>query len=132
MPHRLGKLMALPRTPLAHLPTPVEAMENLSAHAGDVHLYVKIWHGAGILVQVLQGQVAAIRIALQQALPFQVAGHAVGDRVQEDLQLFGSGRRNLSKAQFPFVRLDVNTIQKEHMKMDRAAFGLRFSADPNR
>jgi hypothetical protein len=39
----------------------------------------------------------------------------VGDSVQEDLQLFGSGRRDLSKAQFPFVRLDVNTIQEEHV-----------------
>ena len=41
MPHRLGKLMALPRVDLAHTPTPIEELKNLSAHVGDVNLYVK-------------------------------------------------------------------------------------------
>ncbi len=41
MSELVDKLMALPRLELAHTPTPIEAMNRLSAHIGDVHLSVK-------------------------------------------------------------------------------------------
>jgi D-cysteine desulfhydrase/L-cysteate sulfo-lyase len=41
MTHKLGKLMTLPRVDLAHKPTPLEAMTNMSAQAGESQLYVK-------------------------------------------------------------------------------------------
>lgn len=37
----LLRLQAFPRCPLAHLPTPLEAMERLSTHLGGVSLFVK-------------------------------------------------------------------------------------------
>ena len=56
----------------------------------------------------LQRQVAVLDITLQQPSLLQVAGHAVSNTVQEDLQLFCSGRCNLSEAQLPIVRLDID------------------------
>ena len=41
MPDNLGRLDSLPRTELAHVPTPVEHMKNLSIHCGAGDLYVK-------------------------------------------------------------------------------------------
>ncbi len=41
MLNKLGRLMSLPRVDLAHKPTPLEAMTNMSAHFGDIQLYVK-------------------------------------------------------------------------------------------
>ena len=41
MTHRLGRLMQFPRAELAHKPTPVDEMKNLSAFVGDTKLYVK-------------------------------------------------------------------------------------------
>ena len=37
----LGKLQQFSRVPLAHTPTPIEAMPNLSAHLGGATLYIK-------------------------------------------------------------------------------------------
>lgn len=42
------KLDSLPRQPLAHLPTPLEAMPNLSSRYGDVQLLVKRDDNTGI------------------------------------------------------------------------------------
>ena len=75
----------------------------------------------GVRSEIFQCQVAVLDIALQQALSypkhwlrsrgklFQVAGYAVSDTLQEDLQILTGGWCDLTKAQFPFVRLDVNT-----------------------
>ena len=41
MDERLGRLMTLPRVALAHTPTPLEAMPNLSAHVAGSELFVK-------------------------------------------------------------------------------------------
>lgn len=41
MTHRLGRLMQFPRAELAHKPTPVDEMKNLSAFVGNTKLYVK-------------------------------------------------------------------------------------------
>ena len=41
MADKLGRLMTLPRVDLAHKPTPLEAMTNMSAQAGESQLYVK-------------------------------------------------------------------------------------------
>ena len=69
---------------------------------------IQIRHGVGVLFETLQRQVAVLDITLQQPSLLQVAGHAVGNTVQEDLQLFCSGRCNLSEAQLPIVRLDID------------------------
>jgi hypothetical protein len=36
-------------------------------------------HGAGIPIEAFQVHVAVLRLAAQQALPLQTAGHAIGD-----------------------------------------------------
>ena len=41
MTHNLGKLMQFPRVELAHKPTPIDQMKNLSIVAGNTKLYVK-------------------------------------------------------------------------------------------
>jgi len=41
MPENLGRLAAMPRVELAHKPTPIEQMHNLSAHCGGADLYIK-------------------------------------------------------------------------------------------
>jgi len=41
MANRLDKLMTLPRIDLVHKPTPLESMVNMSAHVGEIQLYVK-------------------------------------------------------------------------------------------
>lgn len=41
MSDNLGRLSSLPRALLAHVPTPVEPLKNLSAQCGSGHLYVK-------------------------------------------------------------------------------------------
>lgn len=41
MTHNLEKLAELPRVDLAHTPTPVDGMKNLTAHVGTAKLYVK-------------------------------------------------------------------------------------------
>ena len=40
-PAPLGRLEALPRARLAHAPTPLEALPNLSAQLGGARLFVK-------------------------------------------------------------------------------------------
>lgn len=41
MTQALGCLDAMPRVPLAHVPTPIDAMPNLAAYAGAANLYAK-------------------------------------------------------------------------------------------
>lgn len=41
MTHKLGKLTELPRVDLAHKPTPIDEMKNLTTHVGTSKLYVK-------------------------------------------------------------------------------------------
>ena len=71
-----------------------------------------------IAVEAIQVQVAVLRIALQKTLPFQIAGHTMGDPVKQCLEFIGGGRRGLPETQLSFRRLDIDAVQAEHVEMD--------------
>ena len=58
-------------------------------------------------------------IPFQQALAFQVPGHAAGDGVRQMCEFIIRRRLDPAKPQPGFIgAIDVNTIQEKHMKMD--------------
>jgi hypothetical protein len=71
-----------------------------------------------IFRQAIQPQVAAVRIPLEHAPYFREAADPFANLVQQVLKLFDCRRWSAAKATVATVRLNINTIKEQHMKVD--------------
>ncbi len=88
-------------------------------------------HGVCVICGV-KCQPSLLGILLQQPQPFQATAYTLTNQLNQGFQLIFVRCSDTLKSWGTVVTIDVHAIQKQDVKMDRAAFGLRLRADPKR
>jgi hypothetical protein len=86
----------------------------------------------GIFFHPVQLQVAVFLVSFQDPLAFQVSGYPQTDLVDQLAQFALLRGLGSPKYDFPVLVPAVDTVEKQHVEVNRAAFGFRFSALPKR
>ncbi len=71
-----------------------------------------------VFLQAVQGQVAVVLVPLQDAPPFQEAGHPLADALQQLVKLLDGRGACVAEAVVTRLILYVHPIQKQHVEMD--------------
>ena len=74
-------------------------------------------HGIRVICE-LQFQPGALGVLFEQALSFQAATYTLTDQLNQILQLVFIRCLDALKPRWSVVALDVNTIQKQYVKVD--------------
>ena len=81
-----------------------------------------------VVVIRFQCQIAALGIALEEPSLLEESRYTVTDRMHQRFEFIHTGCIDPLKAQAPIVILHIHAVEDEHVKVQRAAIGLRFKA----
>ena len=90
----------------------------LRAHCNTVGDRVAVEVLERVFLQAFQGQVAVLRIPLQDPPPFQEAGHPPADGMEQVVELFDGRGWRATEAVVAGIVLYIHPVQKQHVEMD--------------
>lgn len=90
----------------------------LRAHCDAIGERVAVEVLERVFLQAFQGQVAVLRIPLQDPPPFQEAGHPPADGMEQVVELLDGRGWRATEAVVAGIVLYIHPVQKQHVEMD--------------